>query len=254
LGTMKIVRYQSENSSINWGILEGDTIQPVTFPNLEHHGAKVSLSSVKLLAPADPSKIVCVGRNYVAHIEELGNKPLSEPGLFFKAANALTFSGNTVPYPSWTESFHFEGELGLVIKSRASKVSIEDALSHVLGWTCALDLTARDKQKTDLQWFRAKGSDKFLPFGPHLETNLEPQKTRVQTRVNGETRQDGTTDKMIFDVAFVIHYVSQFMTLEPGDVVITGTPEGVGELHAGDLVEVEVDGIGVLTANIGEKA
>jgi 2-keto-4-pentenoate hydratase/2-oxohepta-3-ene-1,7-dioic acid hydratase in catechol pathway len=243
---MKIVRYQSEDSNINWGILEGDTIQPVRFPNLEHHGSKVSLSSVKLLAPANPSKIVCVGRNYVAHIEELGNKPLAEPGLFFKAANALTFSGDTVPYPSWTESFHFEGELGLVMKTRASKVSIEDALSH--------DLTARDKQKTDLQWFRAKGSDKFLPFGPHLETNLEPQKTRVQTRVNGETRQDGTTDKMIFDVAFVIHYVSQFMTLEPGDVVITGTPEGVGELHAGDLVEVEVDGIGILTTRIGERA
>jgi 2-keto-4-pentenoate hydratase/2-oxohepta-3-ene-1,7-dioic acid hydratase in catechol pathway len=140
------------------------------------------------------------------------------------------------------------------MKSRASKVRYEDALSHVLGWTCALDLTARDKQKTDLQWFRAKGSDKFLPFGPHLETKLEPQKTRVQTRVNGETRQDGTTDKMIFDVAFVIHYVSQFMTLEPGDVVITGTPEGVGELQVGDLVEVEIDGIGILTARIGDKA
>ncbi len=251
---MKIVRYQSENSNIHWGILEGDSIQAVTFPNLEPNGDKISLSNITLLAPANPSKIVCVGRNYVAHIEELGNKLLSEPGLFFKAANALTFSGDTVPYPSWTESFHFEGELGLVIKSRACKVSYEDALSHVLGWTCALDLTARDKQKTDLQWFRAKGSDKFLPFGPHLETNLEPQKTRVQTRVNGETRQDGTTDKMIFDVAFVIHYVSQFMTLEAGDVVITGTPEGVGELHGGDLVEVEIDGIGILTTRIGDKA
>jgi 2-keto-4-pentenoate hydratase/2-oxohepta-3-ene-1,7-dioic acid hydratase in catechol pathway len=250
---MKIVRYQIEDS-INWGILEDDTIQPVTFPNLEPNGAKASLSSVKLLAPANPSKIVCVGRNYVAHIEELGNKPLAEPGLFFKAANALTFSGDTVPYPSWTESFHFEGELGLVMKTRALKVSYEDALSHVLGWTCALDLTARDKQKTDLQWFRAKGSDKFLPFGPHLETNLELQKTRVQTRVNGETRQDGTTDKMIFDVAFVIHYVSQFMTLEPGDVIITGTPEGVGELHVGDMIEVEIDGIGILEALIGDKA
>jgi 2-keto-4-pentenoate hydratase/2-oxohepta-3-ene-1,7-dioic acid hydratase in catechol pathway len=251
---MKIVRYQTADSNINWGILEGESIQPVTFPNFEPDGTKVSLSSIKLLAPADPSKIVCVGRNYVAHIEELGNKLLSEPGLFFKAANALTFSGDTVPYPSWTQSFHFEGELGLVMKSRASKVRYEDALSHVLGWTCALDLTARDKQKTDLQWFRAKGSDKFLPFGPHLETKLEPQKTRVQTRVNGETRQDGTTDKMIFDVAFVIHYVSQFMTLEPGDVVITGTPEGVGELQVGDLVEVEIDGIGILTARIGDKA
>jgi 2-keto-4-pentenoate hydratase/2-oxohepta-3-ene-1,7-dioic acid hydratase in catechol pathway len=252
---MKIVRYQSEGSSgATWGILEGSEIQPVSFPNLEPVGEKILRSNIQLLAPAEPSKIVCVGRNYVAHIEELGNKPLAEPGLFLKAANALTFSGDTVPYPSWTESFHFEGELGLVMKSRASKVSYEDALSHVLGWTCALDLTARDKQKTDLQWFRAKGSDKFLPFGPHLETNLEPQKTRVQTRVNGETRQDGTTDKMIFDVAFVIHYVSQFMTLEPGDVVITGTPEGVGELQPGDLVEVEIDGIGMLKARIGEKA
>ena len=252
---MKIVRYQTETAShATWGILEGDSIQPVSFPNLEAHGEKVSVRSVKLLAPAEPSKIVCVGRNYVAHIEELGNKPLAEPGLFFKAANALTFSGDTVPYPNWTQSFHFEGELGLVMKSRASKVKLEDALSHVLGWTCALDLTARDKQKTDLQWFRAKGSDKFLPFGPHLETNLEPQKTRVMTRINGVEKQNGTTDKMIFDVAFVIHYVSQFMTLSPGDVVITGTPEGVGELHPGDLVEVEIDGIGILEARIGDKA
>lgn len=140
------------------------------------------------------------------------------------------------------------------MKSRAHKISAENALEYVLGYTCALDLTARDKQKTDLQWFRAKSSDDFLPFGPHLETDLEPSQSSITTKINGQVRQNAPTNLMIYTVPFVIAYVSQFMTLEAGDVIITGTPEGVGELHVGDHIEVSVAGVGTLTASIGDKA
>jgi 2-keto-4-pentenoate hydratase/2-oxohepta-3-ene-1,7-dioic acid hydratase in catechol pathway len=258
---MKLVRFADPNSSNpTWGELEGDMIHATSFSGAEmsswtRTGQSFAASSVTMLVPANPSKIVCVGRNYAAHAAELGNEVLKEPGLFLKAPNTLTTTGDTVPYPNFSESFHFEGELGLVISKRANKISRDQALEHILGYTCALDLTARDKQKTDLQWFRAKSSDKFLPLGPHLETDIgDVTNVRVQTRVNGTTRQDGSTALMLFPIATVLEYVSQFMTLEPGDVVITGTPEGVGALEVGDQVEVEVSGIGVLRANVGPKA
>ena len=255
---MKLVRFQA-GESVHWGELEGETVHAIAFSGADlssfsRTGQSFSRSSVSLLVPAAPSKIVCVGRNYAAHAAELGNEVLKEPGLFLKAPNTLAVSGDTVPYPSFSESFHFEGELGLVIQKRASKIKREDALSYILGYSCALDLTARDRQKTDLQWFRAKSADKFLPFGPHLETDIgDVTNVRVQTRINGQTRQDGNTSLMIFPIATVLEYVTAFMTLEPGDVVITGTPEGVGPLEVGDHVEVEVAGVGVLTATIGAK-
>jgi 2-keto-4-pentenoate hydratase/2-oxohepta-3-ene-1,7-dioic acid hydratase in catechol pathway len=175
--------------------------------------------------------------------------------LFLKGPNTLSVTGSTVAYPSWTESLHFEGELGLVIRKRAHKLMRANALEHVLGYACAIDLTARDRQKTDLQWFRAKSADGFLPFGPVLETRLDPSDLRLQTRVNGQVRQDGRTSLMIFPVPVVLEYVTQFMTLEPGDIVITGTPEGVGALEAGDHIEVEIEGIAdVLHVQIGPKA
>ena len=258
---MKLVRFADPHSSNpTWGELESETVHAIAFSGAEmkswtRTGLSFAASSVTMLVPASPSKIVCVGRNYAAHAAELGNEVLKEPGLFLKAPNTLAVSGDTVAYPNFSESFHFEGELGLVISKRASKISRENALEHILGFTCALDLTARDKQKTDLQWFRAKSSDKFLPLGPHLETDIgDVTNVRVQTRVNGTTRQDGNTALMLFPIATVLEYVSQFMTLEPGDVVITGTPEGVGALEVGDKIEIEVAGIGVLTTNIGPKA
>lgn len=250
---MKLVRFNVGSNPPQWGELEGETVYALTLSSLRRTGLSWARSSVKLLVPAEPSKIVCVGRNYVAHAQELGNDMPTEPGLFLKAPNTLTVSGDTVNYPSWSENFNFEGELGLVIKKRASKISRDKALEYVLGYTCALDLTARDRQKTDLQWFRAKSADKFLPFGPWLETKLDPADVRVQTRVNAQTRQDGRTSLMIFSVPVVLEYVTQFVTLEAGDVVITGTPEGVGPLQPGDSVEVEVDGIGVLETKIGPK-
>lgn len=253
---MKLVRFIAESFSPMpmWGSLEGETVYGISLPTLGRTGQNWRRSSLKMLPPAAPSKIVCVGRNYVAHAAELGNEVLSEPGLFLKAPNTLTPTGTTVAYPAWSDNFHFEGELGLVLKRQVKKVTPEKALEAVLGYTCALDLTARDKQKSDLQWFRAKGSDGFLPIGPHLETVLDASNVQVTTRVNGVTKQDGNTAQMIYNVPFIISYVSQFMTLEAGDVIITGTPEGVGPLEPGDKVEVEVSGIGVLETMIGPKA
>lgn len=238
----------------HWGQVEGDTVHLTSGMGAGRTGETVPLSGASLLAPAQPTKIVCVGRNYLDHIRELGNDTgdlPAEPGLFLKGPNALAEPGGTVVYPDWTQNFHFEGELALVIGQRAQNLTPGEALGAVLGYTCGLDLTARDRQKTDLQWFRAKSADRFCPLGPWLETDLEPADLRVQTRVNGETRQDGRTSHMIFDVVQILTYVTRYVTLEPGDVVLTGTPEGVGPLVRGDTVEVEVEGIGVLTTHIG---
>ncbi len=250
---MKLIRFEFENV-IHWGILEDRLVRVVTLPNLEETGVVHETAYLNIIVPAAPSKIVCVGKNYAAHAAEMGGEVPPEPGLFLKGPNTLALHKSTIAYPAWTDNFHFEGELGLVMKSRASKVSEHDALSHVLGYTCAIDLTARDKQKSDLQWFRAKGADNFLPFGPHLETDLDPSQSRVTTRINGEIRQDSATSNMIYSVPFVISYVSQFMTLEAGDVIITGTPEGVGALNSGDHIELTVAGIGILETHIGDRA
>ncbi|EYB69810.1 5-carboxymethyl-2-hydroxymuconate delta-isomerase [Deinococcus phoenicis] len=250
---MRLVRIQHE-AAPRWGQIEGDTIHLTRGMTGERTGETLALSGAALLAPAEPTKIVCVGRNYLDHIRELGNDTAGlpgEPGIFLKGPNALAEPGGTVLFPDWTENFHFEGELALVIGQRASALKPDMALSAVLGYTCGLDLTARDLQKTDLQWFRAKAADRFCPLGPWLETDLDPTDLRVRTRVNGETRQDGRTSHMIFDVVQILTYITRYVTLEPGDVVLTGTPEGVGALHRGDTVEVEVGGIGTLTTQIG---
>lgn len=216
-------------------------------------GHTVPLSDVSLLPPCDPSVIVCVGRNYADHIRELGNDKSglpTEPGLFLKGLNTLSGAGDDVPYPSWTSDLQYEGELAVVIAREMRNVAADDALDYVLGYTCALDVTARDKQRSDLQWVRGKSADGFCPVGPWLETDLDPANLRLTLQVNGETKQSGTTADMIFPVAEVLSYISRFMTLGPGDVVLTGTPEGVGKLHVGDTVEVTVEGIGTLTNQV----
>lgn len=251
---MKLLRAR-HGERVLWGALEGEQVQVLESMSGGRTGETLPLAALHLLAPAEPSKIVCVGRNYLNHIKELGNLVGNdlpkEPGLFLKGPNALGAPGEQVAYPDWTESFHFEGELALVIGRRARQLTPEHALSHVAGYTCALDLTARDKQKSDLQWFRAKAADAFCPLGPWLETDLDPHDVRVQTRVNGAVRQDGRTSMMIFNVVDILTYVTRFVTLEVGDVVLTGTPEGVGPLKGGDRVEVEVEGVGILETTIG---
>ncbi|AEB12303.1 fumarylacetoacetate hydrolase family protein [Marinithermus hydrothermalis] len=251
---MKLVRFNEGR----WGVLEGRTIQETEGPAGATTGRTFALEEVRLRAPATPGAIVCVGRNYLDHIREMGHdfgKDLpQEPGLFLKAPNALADPDARVAYPSWTKELHYEGELALVIGKPLRNVSEEAALEHVLGYTCALDLTARDKQRTDLQWTRAKSADGFCPLGPWLETALDPQAVTLRTRVNGTVRQEASTRQMIFPVARVLSYISTFMTLRPGDVVLTGTPEGVGPLRPGDEVVVEIEGIGALRTQIVEEA
>jgi 2-keto-4-pentenoate hydratase/2-oxohepta-3-ene-1,7-dioic acid hydratase in catechol pathway len=216
-------------------------------------GASVDLSDVTLMAPCEPRLIVCVGKNYAKHVVEMGGSADAlpkEPGLFLKGLNALSDPGDDVPYPAWTKELHYEGELAVVIAREMRHVAPEDALDHVLGYTCALDVTARDAQRGDLQWVRAKSADGFCPVGPWLETDLDPSALRVQTRINGELRQDGHTSDLIFSVPVILSYISRFVTLSPGDLVLTGTPDGVGPLAPGDVVEVTVDAIGTLSNRV----
>ncbi len=243
---MKIVRFGRGS----WGILDGQTIRVTRGPGGPFIGKKVPLGEAKLLPPAKPTKIVCVGRNYRKHAQEMGEEVPPEPGLFLKAPNALAAPGARIPYPSFTQSLHYEGELAVVVGRRMRHIPEEKALSYVLGYTCALDLTARDRQKTDLQWIRAKSADLFCPLGPWVETELDPFNLRLRSFVNGEIRQDGRTSAMIFSIPTILAFIASFMTLEPGDVVLTGTPEGVGELKPGDEVAVEIEGIGRLAVQI----
>jgi 2-keto-4-pentenoate hydratase/2-oxohepta-3-ene-1,7-dioic acid hydratase in catechol pathway len=247
------VRYRSVDG-VHWGELEGGRITRLSGLMGGPSGASEMLSDVSLLAPCEPRVIVCVGRNYADHISEMDDATdlPAEPGLFLKAVNALAGPGDPIPYPAWTNELHYEGELAVVIGREMRFVHPESALEHVLGFTCACDVTARDKQRSDLQWARAKSADGFCPVGPWLETDLDSSALKVQTRVNGELRQDGNTRDMIFPVAEILAYISRFITLVPGDLVLTGTPAGVGELRVDDEVEVTVEGVGSLS-NVVER-
>jgi 2-keto-4-pentenoate hydratase/2-oxohepta-3-ene-1,7-dioic acid hydratase in catechol pathway len=206
------------------------------------------LSAADLLAPVTPSKIVCVGRNYRDHAKELGNEVPTEPLLFFKPPSSLLRPGGVVIMPAASARVDFEGELALVIGKRTSKPAPDaDWRSMVRGYTIANDVTARDLQKKDGQWTRAKGFDTFCPVGPIVSNELDPQAgLTVETRVNGELRQHGSTLDFIFSIATLLTYISAAITLEPGDLILTGTPSGVGPLKAGDCVEISIPGLGVL--------
>jgi len=202
---------------------------------------------MRLLELLAPSKIVCVGRNYREHAAELGNKVPDEPLLFLKAPSAIIASGEEIVLPSASQQVEHEGELGVVIGRVARNIGgHEDPLSYVLGYTCVNDVTARDLQRKDVQFTRGKSFDTFCPVGPWIETDIDPHNVTVETRLNGEVKQKGNTADMAFPVAFLIRYISEIMTLYPGDLIATGTPAGVSRMKSGDTVEVEVSGIGVL--------
>ena len=206
---------------------------------------------MKLLEPIRPSKIVCVGRNYREHAAELGNKMPDEPLLFLKAPSAIIYSGDEIVLPGASQQVEHEGELGVVIGRVAHNIaSNEDPLSYVVGYTCVNDVTARDLQRKDVQFTRGKSFDTFCPVGPWIETDIDPGNVVVQTRLNGELKQKGNTADMAFPVAFLIRYISEIMTLYPGDLIATGTPAGVSRMKPGDIVEVEVSGIGVLRNHV----
>ena len=252
---MQRVRYRSYDG-VHWGDLDGGHITQLSGMLGRPDGTSVALSDVALLPPCEASIVVCVGRNYAEHIRELGNmgdELPKEPGLFLKGVNTISGPGDDIPYPAWTKNLNFEGELADVIGRTLRNVCVEDALDHVLGYTCAVDVTARDKQRSDLQWTRGKGADGFCPLGPWLETDLDPSDLGVRTVVNGVVKQNGRTSDMIFPVPEILSYISGFMTLNPGDVVLTGTPDGVGPLQVGDTIEVSVEGIGTLVNQVAAE-
>ncbi|TNM42846.1 fumarylacetoacetate hydrolase family protein [Nocardioides albidus] len=217
------------------------------------------LEDIRLLAPVLPrSKVVGIGRNYAAHAAELGNDVPSEPLMFLKPNTSVIGPGDAILYPRQSQEVHYEGELAVVIGRICRDVPAEKATDVIHGYTLANDVTARDLQRADGQFTRAKGFDTFCPLGPWIETDLDPhdfsEGRRVQTFLNGDVVQDGTTADMVFDVPALIAHVSSVMTLLPGDVILTGTPEGVGPLQVGDEVEISIDGLGTLTNKVEARA
>lgn len=237
-----------------WGAIQGELVgllRGAPWADPTPLGGAVPLAGARLLPPCEPTKIVAVGLNYRAHAAEMGKELPAEPLLFLKAPSSLLAPGDSVVLPDDSTQVEHEGELALVIGRAARNVSVNDALGHVLGYTCLDDVTARDIQRRERVYARAKGYDTFCPVGPWLETDLpDPQNLDLVLRVNGVVRQRSSTTDMIVPVAEVIAFVSRVMTLYPGDLITTGTPPGVGPLAAGDAVEVEISGIGTLTHGV----
>jgi 2-keto-4-pentenoate hydratase/2-oxohepta-3-ene-1,7-dioic acid hydratase in catechol pathway len=216
---------------------------------------RIPLRQASLLPPVEPSKIVCVGRNYREHAAELGNEVPQAPLLFFKPPSSLLPTGGTILRPKVSERTDYEGELGVVIARRCHRLAdSDDVRPYILGYTCVNDFTARDLQKKEPQWVRGKGFNTSCPVGPLVTDGLDPWAgVQVETRVNGEVRQSGNTRDFIFPLDVVIRYISQIMTLEPGDLIATGTPEGVGPVVAGDVIEVSIEGIGQLRNPVADE-
>ena len=245
---MRLVRFRF-GDRIATGVVEGDAVRALAgtfFENPLPSGDEIPLDDVRLLAPILPSKVVCVGKNYAAHASEFGGEVPEEPLIFLKPSTSVSGPGDPIPLLPISHRVDYEGELAVVIGRIARGVRAEEAFRYILGYTCGNDVTLRDLQKKDDQWARAKGFDGSCPLGPWIQTELDPIDVHLETRVNGEVRQSASTSDMVFGVATIIEFVTEFMTLLPGDVIMTGTPEGVGKLEPGDKVEVEIDGIGVL--------
>lgn len=251
---MRIVRF-SKDGRVGFGALENDdsikVIDTHPFGEIDFTGDQLRVADVRLVAPVLPSKIIAIGKNYAEHAREMGGEPPAEPVIFSKPSTAVVGPGDAIAYPEKLSSqVDYEGELAVVIGRYCHQVPAARAADVILGYTCANDVTARDLQKRDGQWTRAKGFDTFCPIGPWIETEADPSDLAVQTRVNGELRQDGRTSQLLHPVPELIEYVSEVMTLLPGDVLLTGTPAGVGPLAVGDEVTVTVEGVGSLTNRV----
>jgi len=217
-------------------------------------GLRFPLAQVRLLAPILPSKVICIGQNYADHVQEMGGDPPPEPVIFLKPSTAVCGQRDPVARPqSLSERVDYEGELAVVIGRLGTQVPPERAFEVIFGYTCANDVTARDLQARDGQWTRAKGFDTFCPLGPWIETDVDPADLELTTRLNGEVRQNSRTSLLLHDVPALVSYVSQVMTLLPGDVLLTGTPAGVGPMEKGDEVSVSIEGIGTLTNPVTDR-
>ncbi|MEU5212171.1 fumarylacetoacetate hydrolase family protein [Streptomyces sp. NPDC020742] len=253
---MRIARF-SIDGTVGFGVLEGDELDVIKghpFAEFERSGQKVPLAKVRLLPPVLPNKVVAVGRNYADHAAELGNAVPDVPVTFFKPSTSVIGPGDPIAYPSFSQEVHHEAELAVVIGRMCREVPRERAKDVILGYTCANDVTARDVQQREKQWARAKGFDSSCPLGPWVETGLDladiARGLAVQCTVNGEQRQLGRTSDMVRPVEDLIVHITEAMTLLPGDVILTGTPAGVGPLNVGDEVAVTIEGIGTLTNKV----
>lgn len=247
---MKIVRIDAEAGDITYGAVEPDGIRLFhgsPFFQWERSETLLPITDVKLLAPVIPTKIIAIGKNYPEHAAEMGSSVPTTPILFLKPPTTVIGPLSPIKIPPMSSNVHYEGELAAVMGKVTRKISPEDALGHVLGYTAANDVTARDLQRSDGQWARAKGFDTFLPLGPAIDTEFDPTEPHsITTSVNGSIKQDGLTSDMVFGVADLISFISNVMTLLPGDVILTGTPSGVGPIVEGDRVDVDIEGIGML--------
>ncbi|HEX2980303.1 MAG TPA: fumarylacetoacetate hydrolase family protein [Anaerolineaceae bacterium] len=246
---MRFVRYQVGQNAPAFGWLYEDRVGALEgspFAEYRRLEAESPLSAVRLLAPVVPGKIICVGRNYVEHAKELDNPVPEIPLLFLKPPSAVIGPGQRIVLPPQSNQVDHEAELVAVIGRRGRWITPDRASQHVLGYTCGNDVTARDLQRRDGQWTRGKGFDTFCPLGPWIDTEFDPTDALITCRVNDEMRQMGSTREMVFSVAQLIAYASSIMTLEPGDIIMTGTPAGVGPLEAGNTVEVSIEGLGDL--------
>ncbi len=244
---MKLVRFLY-HGSIGSGVLDGDEITELEggFFGSGTPARKLPLSGVKLLPPCTPSKVVAVGLNYRDHAEELGLPLPAEPIIFLKPPTTVIGPDDEIRYPAMSARVDYEAELGIVIREQAKNIHPDRTRSHILGFTCANDVTARDLQKKDGQWTRAKSFDTFCPVGPWIETDLDPGDLLVESYLNNERKQQSRTSRLIFPVPYLVSFISNIMTLHPGDLILTGTPAGIGPMQPDDQIEVRIEGIGSL--------
>lgn len=253
---MKLIRFSVNGSPAQYGVVEGGEVRTtVGDPMVEitPDGQTYPLEGVKVLAPCAPSKIVAVGYNYVGHADELKEVQPFDPLIFLKAPSSVVANGDPIVKPRITQRLSYEAELAVIVGRVAKNVEPEDALNYVFGYSCGNDLTDRDLQKKEVQYARSKSFDTFCPLGPFIAVDLDPGNVKVESRVNGEVRQSSNTGLLIHSVPKLISWISKSMTLLPGDVILTGTPPGVGLLEPGDVVEIEVGGVGVLRNPVVEE-
>ncbi|MEL1135825.1 fumarylacetoacetate hydrolase family protein [Desulfitobacterium sp. THU1] len=251
---MKYIRFSHERDTF-YGQVEGETIHVLDRSYLEEGcqrtGQIIPLAGVRLLAPVEPSKIVCIGLNYAKHIVELGHTRHDEPVIFLKPSTALIGPEDVIDHPAMSQQVEYEAELVVVMGKTAKNISVAQAQDYIFGYTCGNDVTARDLQKKDGQWTRCKGFDTFCPIGPWIVPDLEHNNLNIRSLLNGDVKQSSNTRNLLNSVPELISYISQIMTLNPGDLIMTGTPEGVGPMKAGDVITIEIEGIGKLENKVG---
>jgi len=245
----KYARFSVDNNSSKYGLVEDDVIIEIDgdiFTGFKVTEKKYSIKNVKILAPCLPSKVVAVGLNYTDHAKELGMKVPDEPILFMKPSTSVIGPYDNIAYPAMSKRVDYEAELAVVIKNKTKNIEPKEAHTHIFGYTCLNDVTARDLQKKDGQWTRAKSFDTFCPIGPYIVTDINPDNLKIELLLNGQLKQSSTTSNLIFNVQKLVSFISKVMTLFPGDIIATGTPSGIGPLKRGDKVEVVIEKVGRL--------